>query len=157
MKIGLISDSHDNVPLVKAAARIFSERAVEAILHAGDIVSPFTAKELLAAGIPVYAVYGNNDGEKKHLPEVLEHIYPGPHAFELGGRKFLLVHDRDSVTQDRFASADVFVYGHTHLYHVDTGPPLAVNPGEAGGWLTDRPTVAILDTETLDVEKIELH
>jgi putative phosphoesterase len=156
MIIGLMSDSHDNVPLVKAAVKAFRERSVQAILHAGDIVSPFTARELLAAGAPVYAVFGNNDGEKKHLPEILEHIRESPYRFELAGRIFLLAHDRDAVPQSEIDSADVFVFGHTHLYHLDSGPPLVINPGEAGGWLTGRSTAAVLDTETLEVGKIEL-
>jgi putative phosphoesterase len=156
MKVGIISDSHDNLPLIRAAVRTFTEAAVEAIIHAGDIIAPFVAKELLAAGLPVHAVFGNNDGERKHLPEVLENIRQGPRAFELGGKKFLLAHDRTSVSCADLEGIDILVIGHTHEYRVEPGPLLVINPGESGGWITGNPTVAILDTKAMEVVKILL-
>ena len=98
MKVGIISDSHDNLPLIRAALCAFADAGAEAIVHAGDIISPFAARELgyynTGAGLPLYAVYGNNDGEKKELPAILEGIRPGPRKFTLGAKRFLLVHDR---------------------------------------------------------------
>ncbi|MBS3813049.1 metallophosphoesterase family protein, partial [Candidatus Bipolaricaulota bacterium] len=47
---------------------------------------------------------------------------------------------------------DVIVYGHTHKIDVQQGKPLVINPGEAGGWLTGRSTVAILDLKETSVE-----
>ena len=44
MQIGIISDSHDHHSNVLRAIEIFNESNVEYVLHAGDIVSPFTAK-----------------------------------------------------------------------------------------------------------------
>lgn len=156
MKIGILSDSHDNVPMVRACVTAFVEAGADAIIHAGDIVSPFAAKELLTAALPVRAVYGNNDGDKAHLSEVLEGIQPGPREFTLGGKKFLLVHDRDSVGDRDLSGIDILIYGHTHLYHIEPGPPLAMNPGESGGWITGTPSAAILDTDTMQISKIDL-
>jgi predicted phosphodiesterase len=53
-------------------------------------------------------------------------------------------------------SADVIIYGHTHEVDIRIGPPLVINPGEAGGWLKGKSTIAILDTKTMEVELIEL-
>ncbi len=49
------------------------------------------------------------------------------------------------------------VFGHTHHpeRYTDNGT-LWVNPGECGGWLTGRATVTILETDTMEVEFVEL-
>lgn len=51
MKIGLIADSHDNLPMIRAAVEVFTAAGVEAVLRAGDIIAPFAAKEFLAADL----------------------------------------------------------------------------------------------------------
>ncbi|KUK61823.1 MAG: Phosphodiesterase [Methanoculleus marisnigri] len=52
---------------------------------------------------------------------------------------------------------DIVVHGHTHQAEVRTpGPTLVVNPGETCGYLTGRPTVAVLDTVSRNVELIDL-
>ncbi len=45
MNIGIISDTHDNLALIKKAVTFFNGEKVDLVLHAGDFVSPFTALE----------------------------------------------------------------------------------------------------------------
>jgi putative phosphoesterase len=156
VKIGLIADSHDNVPMIRSAVNAFLEAGVGAIIHAGDIVSPFAAKELLTATVPIRAVYGNNDGDTERLAEMIEGIRPGPWKFKLAGKNFLLTHDSEPVSEADLEGVDIFVYGHSHIYHFEPGPPIHVNPGEAGGWLTGIPTVALLDTKTMKITRVML-
>ena len=40
MKIGIISDSHDDVVNVNRAIDIFEQNEIKAVIHAGDIISP---------------------------------------------------------------------------------------------------------------------
>ena len=40
MKIGIISDSHDDVNNVNRAIGIFEQNNVKIVIHAGDIISP---------------------------------------------------------------------------------------------------------------------
>jgi putative phosphoesterase len=42
--IGIISDSHDNMDAIRKAVGFFNNSDVKAVLHAGDLVSPFTAR-----------------------------------------------------------------------------------------------------------------
>jgi hypothetical protein len=73
MKIGIISDSHDHHANVLKAVEIFKNKNVEYILHAGDIISPFTARALSAVSNAKFiAVFGNNDGEKHILKSTIE-------------------------------------------------------------------------------------
>jgi putative phosphoesterase len=52
---------------------------------------------------------------------------------------------------------DVVVHGHTHKAEVRKfGATLVVNPGEACGYLTGKPTIAVIDTSSRDVELLSL-
>ena len=70
--IGVMSDSHDNVTQVRKAVTLFKDAGCDLVLHAGDVVAPFAARELEALGCPVKAVFGNCDGEKQGLEMALE-------------------------------------------------------------------------------------
>ena len=52
---------------------------------------------------------------------------------------------------------DVIIYGHNHRAEVKkVGKTLIINPGECGGWLTGKSTVAVLDLTDFDVRIINL-
>jgi uncharacterized protein len=64
MKIAVISDIHDNAHnLVLALEEIYKEE-VEQIYFLGDFVGAGISKLLINSSIPVYAIWGNNDGDK---------------------------------------------------------------------------------------------
>jgi putative phosphoesterase len=159
--IGVISDSHDNVTQIKKAVSLFKDAGCELVLHAGDVVAPFAARELAALGCPVKAVFGNCDGEKQGLETALEkigEIKEAPLIFTQGGRQILLVHYHFSVaTYAASGRYDVIIFGHTHKPVIQMEEKtLLLNPGEAGGWLTGKSTVALLNPEKLEAEIIGL-
>ncbi|GIX08189.1 MAG: phosphoesterase [Candidatus Poribacteria bacterium] len=163
MKIGVISDTHDNLAAIEAAARRFVQEGVQYVVHAGDYIFPATARAfapIQEAGVPFLGIFGNNDGERFGLRKMYEPIGPiheDPHRFELGGRRILVTHRE--VLVDALAKSgdfDVVIYGHTHQVDLRTEPCLILNPGEACGWLSGRRTVALLDLETLKAEIVEL-
>ena len=156
MLIGVMADTHDNLPKVRAALDLFASRGVEAIVHAGDFVAPFALKLVVGAGLPVVAVLGNNDGEKAGLHKAGADLHAPPHRFRMGGRAVVLAHNPAQLADDAIAGADLVVYGHTHKHEVRQGPPLVVNPGEAGGWLTGVATAAIVDLDAMTAEIVEL-
>jgi hypothetical protein len=156
MLLGIMADSHDNLPKVAAACRAFRDRGVGAVLHAGDFVAPFALKLLVGAGIPVTAVFGNNDGERAGLLAACKDIHNSPHRLELGGRTIVMAHAPGQLEAPECDGADLLVHGHTHQACIQDGPPLLVNPGEAGGWLTGRSTVAVVDLECMTAELVEL-
>ncbi len=156
MKIGIIADTHDNIPKIKKALATFKMRGCEIIIHAGDVIAPFAAKALKAAKLPVYAVYGNNDGERKGLADLLD-IVDGPRVIKVGERKILLAHSLDQVTDEHKAGVDLVVVGHTHVAQVKRDEkPLVLNPGEAGGWLYGKTSVAVVDTGRMSIEELSL-
>ena len=154
MKIGFMADSHDNLPAVAKAVGVFNDADVSLVVHAGDLVAPFVAKPLVGLNADFVAVFGNNDGERFGLARVFEgKIHRAPHLVDYGGKKILLLHEPDNLEALAVSGCfDAIVYGHTHDVDVQKGKTLVVNPGECGGWLRGRRTVAIWDVASGDVE-----
>jgi predicted phosphodiesterase len=96
MKIGVVSDSHDDSRRLAAAVAQAREWGAQAILHCGDIIGPNTLNEALALGLPVHAVHGNNLGDlprmmrAAHESEGALMYYGGDASLELGGRTLLV-------------------------------------------------------------------
>lgn len=160
MLIGIISDTHDHLANLRRALELLKARGAELVLHAGDFVSPFVAEPFRETGLRVIAVFGNNDGDRLFLRQRFSEVgelHFGPHELELGGRKILLMHEPRAlealVASGRY---DLVVYGHTHRPEVRPGQTLVVNPGELGGWLTGRGTLALVDLKRLQAEILEL-
>jgi len=156
MLVGVISDTHDNLTTLRKALALFRERRVAHIIHAGDWVAPFAVKPFIECGIPFTGVFGNNDGEKAGIHKLTDRIHPSPHVFELGGRRIVLTHDQNRASEELNKDADILIFGHTHQVAVEKGSPLVLNPGECCGWLSERPTVALLDLDTLEVSIEEI-
>jgi hypothetical protein len=153
MKIGVISDTHDNLPAIDAAVRHFQTAGVEVVLHGGDFVAPFALRRLLEARLPVVAVFGNCDGERAGLAQLLPDLSDGPRRLELGGRKICLVHNAQRLTHEDVEAADILLVGHTHEPKSERQEGrLIVNPGECCGWVTGRGTVAVVDTGVLTAD-----
>lgn len=125
-RIGLISDTHGLVrPGVHPALA-----GVELILHAGDVGGDDVLDELGLIA-PVVAVFGNTDAPgNPRLSQSIERTIDGvrihvSHGHELGVPK-------PGKLLAKY-SADVIVYGHTHLPLVtEVDGRLVVNPGAAG-------------------------
>jgi len=153
MRIGVLADTHDRLPALERGLAILQERQVEAIVHAGDLVAPFTAKRLLAWRGPLHVIYGNNDGERRGLNQITD----GPLWIPAGGRRVLLHHFIDWCKADDVAKADIIITGHTHeVVSERRDGKLFLNPGECCGWVNGRCTLAVLDTRSLSAEVIEV-
>ena len=158
MLVGIVSDTHDQLIALDKALQCFRERNVDFVIHAGDIVAPFAAKRLRDGVVaPLYVIYGNNDGERAGLKNVLPQIQDGPLFIEAGGKTILVHHDPQLVPPDAIEQADIIITGHTHQSGVEERDgKLYINPGEGCGWLTGKATVALLDPTEQKVEIVEL-
>jgi len=161
VKVGVLSDTHDNLASIEGAARKFKEAGVERVLFAGDFCSPFAAAKMREFGVPILAVFGNNDGDKLLLKQRSADfcdLAEAPRELELAGRRVLLLHFPwllDSLAKS--GDFDLIVYGHTHEPEVRrVGGTLILNPGECGGWLKGKKTIAIVDLERMEAELVEL-
>jgi uncharacterized protein len=153
MRIGIISDTHDNLPAIERAVKFFNTQKLSFVFHAGDFVAPFAIAPLAGLSCDWRGVFGNNDGEKDGLRRVSEgRIAEGPLRVEIGGRKIVMCHDRTGLDLKK-EKADIVVCGHTHKAQISRqGGLVVINPGEACGWLSGISTVAVADLETLAVK-----
>jgi putative phosphoesterase len=160
MLVGILSDTHDNMPVLRRAVDVLNGREVGHVIHAGDFTSPFTFRALKHLVCPFTGVYGNNDGERVLLQKLSNaRIFTQPYILDLAGRKIVIMHEHQVV--DALADSghfDLVVYGHTHEPDIrKRGNTLIVNPGELSGWLYGKSTIAIADLSTLSADLIELQ
>ena len=135
MKIGILSDTHDNVAAIEAAMREFTARGAEFVLHCGDIQSPETVQHF--APLPTHFVLGNCDWSPESFAPAIERVgaklYQPYGELELAGKRIGWIHSHDAKLfmdleySDHF---DFLFYGHTHKAEQHRrGRTLVVNPG----------------------------
>lgn len=161
MKIGVISDTHDHLDKIQRAINIFREEKIDLLYHAGDFVSPFTAKYFLNIPFPLVGVFGNNDGDRIFLLNQFKEIgsiHPEPFLSSIDHKKIIMFHKNDVINELAESQAyDLIIYGHTHKVEVrNVGKTLILNPGECCGWLNGEGTIAILDLNSLSARIISI-
>lgn len=164
IKLGLISDTHDNLNAVASAVDIFNRIGVNAVLHAGDWCAPFTMIKLSKVNCRVYGVFGNVDGEREHMKSRAEQvgveILGDFGELDFNGVRVALIHGKVERIVEALARCGLYgvvVRGHTHKAGVRRlNDCLIINPGEACGYVMGRKSVAILDLDTMDVQFIDL-
>lgn len=161
MQIGIFADSHDHLDNIRLAVDLFNDAGCELVVFAGDLVSSFAVPPLRKLKCPVIACFGDNEGNKPGVTagmRIIGTIGEPPFGFKTSdGRKILLTHmDRSLRGMD--GEFDVAIFAHTHkpsITHDDQGR-LFINPGETSGWSHGRPSVALLDTKTLEARIVLL-
>jgi putative phosphoesterase len=163
MNLGVMSDSHDHLGNIGKAVAAFTERRIGALIHGGDLCSPFVFRQLeqLRELCPqMYAVFGNNDGDRVLLTEKGRGFCTfrdGALTLELGGRRIAVMHYPDvAESLHRSGDYDLVIYGHTHQVRVEAAERVLLNPGSCAGYLAERATIAVVDLANLKVELIEL-
>lgn len=165
MKVGLVSDTHDNLPMVEKTVKRLNEEKVDLVLHAGDYVAPFVIPIFKGLKSKLVGVFGNNDGDhellKKRFSETQNCEVRGRFALvDVEGFKIALLHGDEAELLDALVNCDGFdavVHGHLHAMGVrKKGNALIVNPGEVCGYLSGKSTIALLDTVKREARIIEL-
>jgi len=159
MRIGVISDTHDNARNVARIVAVLREARVERVIHTGDITRPATLAALAAVDVPLFGVYGNNDRERAALAKVAGErglvLAEPPLELHWAGRRITVVHDRAAHGSLALPERDVFLHGHDHRHTLErANGTLIFNPGECAGWLEGRNAVGVLDLASLDAELV---
>jgi len=165
--IGVMSDTHDNVFSTEKILRELLNQGVNAIIHLGDIVSPFTVKTMkkLLGDVRVIAVKGNNDGDVYLLTTLFRNygwiFSQEPFIYEVNGRRFFLLHGLSDATFTLDVAralaetlrVDAVLFGHTHQPHFeDVNGVIVFNPGEGCGYLTGKVSYGVIDTVSLETK-----
>jgi uncharacterized protein len=80
MSLGIIPDTHDDLPRLKYAIKKFNENGVSYVIHAGDYVFPGVVKQFKHLDGRLMGVLGNNDGEKLGLLKNFQEISGSLHG-----------------------------------------------------------------------------
>ena len=164
MIVGIMADTHDRLPLVDKAVKVLNEQNVELVLHAGDYIAPFVIPRFKPLKATFIGVFGNNDGDKNLLKRKFEEINAEIHGnfaeVAVDGLKIALLHgSEEELLQSliNVESHDIIIHGHTHEAKTyRKGRTLIINPGEVCGYLTEKSTIALLNSQTKEVKIIEL-
>lgn len=161
MKIGILADIHDNVDNLRHSIRLLNALQCGAVLIAGDFVSPLVVPSMRKFHCPVIACFGDNDGNQIGIMGGMKIVgtlgYPPMGWKSRDGVRFLICHQLDDV-RNCLDGADVVVFAHTHRPSIatDRNGRMYINPGEVGGWMFRKPTVAVYDTEQRTAEIVNL-
>jgi putative phosphoesterase len=162
MIIGIFADSHDHLDNIRRAVSVFNEANCELVVFAGDLVSSFAVPPLRQLKCKVIACFGDNEGNKPGViagMRIIGTIGEPPFGFKTkDGRKILLTH-MDRTLRGLDGEFDAAIYAHTHkpsITHDEQGR-LFINPGETSGWSHNRPSVALLDTNTMEAKIVWLN
>ena len=102
MRIGILSDTHDQVQRTKSAVAMLAEGGAEALIHCGDLTIADVVDE--CSVLPCYFVFGNCDYDRESLRQAINRV--GGTCLErgglisLGGRRLAVTHgdlDQNSV------------------------------------------------------------
>jgi putative phosphoesterase len=162
MRLGILSDTHDNI--WKLADAIEHLKTADVVIHCGDLCAPFIAKRMGEGlpDIPIHIVWGNNDGDPHAISRVASnyshiHLHGQFAKLDLDGFRVGVNHYPEIAIE--FADSGNFnlvCYGHDHTAHQERrGDCLLLNPGEIMG-MNGKSTLAIYNLQTDTVEMIEL-
>lgn len=133
--IGIISDTHENVPAIERAVSQLKGQPVELVIHCGDIISPPVLPHF--SGLPMRFVFGNNDGERAGLKAKAAELGFGEVEdelrLEIQGKTFYVYHGTRPQLLDQAVASQQYDYvltGHTHqLRDERVGRTRIINPG----------------------------
>lgn len=124
------------------------------------------AQILAQSPVPVFSIFGNNDGDRAALIKTALNKESNLHFgfstydfLEIAGKKVFLTHyPLLAKPMAKSGDFDVVFYGHDHKMNIELiGNCLIVNPGEISAHKTRKASFAIWDTLTNKAEIIDLQ
>lgn len=161
--IGIISDTHDNVPAVIRIVKFFKRKKLDFVIHLGDFIAPKTVT--FFSGLKVKFIQGNCDGDIETTKKKIRSInceFLGDFAeLKVKGKKIAIFHGKppeklDSIIQSQ--KYDYVLHGHYHKKRDEKiGKTRVINPGSfyLDPANKDR-TVALLDVEKDKVQFVRI-
>lgn len=163
MRIGVLSDTHNNLHNTRLALEALRAAGAERLIHCGDITTPEIV--LLFAGWEVAFVLGNNDYDRAGLSAAARSIGARPpqaiQVIHAPQATIAAAHGHHYADVFRLLASRKYTYvclGHSHRRRDEVRQGYGVrviNPGALGGSKPQTRSVCLLDTATNRVEFIE--
>ncbi len=157
MRIGVVSDTHNNLRNCRRIVGLFNEAGVDRVVHTGDITQAKTIDVFAGLNMSMTGVFGNNDLERDSLDESIArhgfHFSEPPLTLEWAGRRILVVHDPLTLDEQNSGDCDVILHGHTHRQVIQFDcRQLTFNPGECAGMMSGYNAIGIVDLHRMEPE-----
>ncbi len=162
MRLGVLSDSHDDLVNLEIALADYRRRGISQLIHCGDLIGAATAR--LLAGFELIYVDGNMDREAAEIYRTLRELDPHNIALptfegEIAGVSIAVTHGDDPGELARVIRSGIhrFVFtGHTHRRRDETiGSTRVFNPGALGGLQFESRSYSVVDLASGEIETIE--
>lgn len=161
MKIGILSDTHDEHLRTRNAVKLLKEKRAEVLIHCGDLTTPEIVE--ICSLLPFYFVFGNHDSDMVPYLEQAAFDFDATCLrwggdLRIGGKHIAVVHGH--LTSDLLPllhnEPDYLFSGHSHIAESwMEGRTRRINPGAL--FRTDEYSVAILDLETEDLTFLQIE
>jgi putative phosphoesterase len=160
LRIGILSDTHDQVARTGRAVAMLQAEGAAALIHCGDLTGPDVVYECCV--LPCYYVFGNNDFDEDALRAAMNAtggvcLETGG-LIELAGRRIAVAHGDlpREVRRLESTAPDYLLFGHSHHPTDQREASIRwINPGalhRASTW-----TVALLDLAKDELEFLAVH
>jgi putative phosphoesterase len=163
MKIGILSDTHNNFENLQTALNLFQQEGISRLFHCGDLTGAEIARKL--AGFEVTCVLGNVDVASGEIRETLlaqnpENSVGLVYRGQVGDARIAATHGHIPGALDELVHAGSFDYvftGHSHLHKEERfGITRLINPGSLGGLRREERHVCLLDLDSGKARFIEI-
>lgn len=163
MKIGILSDTHNNLSNLQAALKLFQDRGIETLVHCGDFTGVEAAQAL--NGFRIIAAFGNGDMASGEIRQVLLSHNPENYAGmvytgQIDGVRIAVTHGHLPGHVEELVHSGQFDYvfkGHSHQHKDERfGFTRLINPGALGGLHREARSVCVLDLLSGKAEFIKL-
>ena len=158
--IGIISDTHENIPNILEAVKVFQKHKADLVIHLGDIIAPATIR--FFKGLNMKFIKGNCDGDLPNIIKKAQEIhgeYLGEFAvLDIKGKKIAALHGISQPEIDALVKSQQYDYllrGHNHRKQDEKiGKTRIINPG--AHYYQSENTIVLLDVEKDQVEFVEV-
>ena len=151
MRLGILSDTHDELARTRLAIQLLRDEGANALVHCGDLASPPIVAA--CAVLPCWFVFGNHDAD--NVPSLQQAAIASGAVclgwageFELDGRLIAVAHGHMSYDIRRALASrpHYLLSGHSHIASDRRdGLVRRINPGALHE--ADQLTVALLDLQ----------
>lgn len=156
MRVGILSDTHDNGAALARAVTLLRGQRIQTVFHCGDLTSPDMLP--LLAGFLLYLARGNMDVASAISEAVTRTATPTRYDREctavLVSKRVVMLHGDNTARLSELIQSQQFDYvfhGHTHRGRDERiGRTRVINPGALGGLRLpgQARTICILDLTT---------
>jgi putative phosphoesterase len=163
MKLGVLSDTHENVNNLEVALEVYRQEGISQVIHCGDMTTAATAQRL--EGFQVVYVDGNMDQGVAEIYRTLRDL--NPHSVvlptfegDVEGISIGVTHGHDENELRRLVDSGKHQYvfhGHTHRRRDEMqGTTRIFNPGALGGLQFESRSYSIVDFAIGEIKLVEL-